>query len=560
MAGCSPKPITPHAADAGSPEAVKQARPPGLAVPAENIRFEDSTVAAGLDFVQSNGACGMRYFVEQVASGASFLDANGDGNLDIVFPQPKPLGECVAKLKGPFNQRLYLGDGEGHFKLAPDAFKGAQTDYGISAAIGDYDNDGRPDIYMACFGKNKLFHNNGDGTFADVTAKAGVEVGGMSTGAVWFDYDGDGKLDLYVLRYCDWNLKNDVVCLGPNGERDNCHPRTYTPATNKLFHNLGNDRFEDVTAKANAAPEKRRSLGVAAVDFDGDGKIDLFVANDLGPNYLLHNNGDGTFTDEAMQQGVAFGKNGKEQANMGVAVGDYDHSGRPSVLVTTFSGEPYTLYRNDGDYFTDVSDETGIAAATLPYLAFGTFFIDSRNTGQLDLFFAQGHVTPFAKKQGGAMGFKERNMLVVQGDNGLYAEVANAIPRNEMQVHRGALYGDVDNDGRLDILTTASDGRPTLLHNDTKGTGNWLALDLRAANGCCTPVGARCEATVGGRKLVSWLVGGGSYAGDSDMRIHFGLGKDTKVDSLNIRWPSGTTQELKDVKANQVLKVMENRG
>lgn len=518
--------------------------------------FLDVTEQAGIAFKQSHGGCGLHYFPEQVAAGAAVFDANGDGNLDIYFPQPKPLGDCVGKTKGDFKQRLYLGDGKGHFRLAPNAFHGVETDYGIGAAVGDYDNDGKPDLYVCCYGKNKLFHNNGDGTFTDVTKKAGLEVGGFSTGAVWFDYDGDGKLDLYVMRYCEWSVATDVVCYGPNNVRDSCNPHNYIASTNKLFHNNGDGTFTDVTAKSGAAPVRRRSLAVAAVDYDGDGKIDLFVANDLGQNYLLHNNGDGTFTDMAIQENVALGQNGNWQANMGIAVGDYNDSGRLSFLITTFANEPKTLYRNDGVAFSDVSDPAGLAAITRQYLSFGTGFIDTRNCGRLDVFFANGHISAFAYVSDPQQTFKQRNQILLNTGDGKFVETKGVLPENDVRVHRGACFGDFDNDGRMDILVTASDDRPTLLHNETKG-GNWLLLKLVNKYGCSTPIGTRCTATVGGRKLLRAVIGGGSYGGESDHRVHFGLGTATKVEDIEIKWTSGKVQTLRDVPVNQVLTVRE---
>jgi hypothetical protein len=536
--------------------AVKTGSPNSGAAPPSAPVFTDITEAAGLDFKQSNGGCGQHYFVEQVAAGAAILDADGDGNLDLYFPQPKPLGVCKGKVKGTFAQRLYLGDGKGHFHLAPRAFSGIETDYGIAAAVGDYDNDGHPDLYVCCYGQNKLFHNRGDGTFEDVTAKAGVGVGGFSTGAVWFDYDGDGKLDLYVLRYCDWTVATDRACYGPNGQRDSCDPHLYVPSTNKLFHNNGDGTFTDVTASSGAAPGRRRSLSAAAFDFDGDGRLDLLVANDMGPNYLLHNNGNGTFTDVAIQSGVAFGINGNSQANMGIAVGDYDATGRPSALVTTFATEPYTLYRNDTNVFTDVSEQTGIAAATRPFLGFGTGFFDTRNNGRLDLFFANGHISPYSYLKDPQQTYKERNQLLLNDGAGKFVESAASLPAEDVRVHRGACFGDFDNDGRMDVLVTASDDRPTLLHNETRA-GNWLILKLINRYGCVTPVGTRCTATVNGAKLLRMVVGGGSYGGSSDYRVHFGLGAANTAERVEISWLSGKTQVLKKVPANQILTIRE---
>jgi hypothetical protein len=520
--------------------------------------FNDIAASAGVAFKQSHGGCGLHYFPEQVAAGAAIFDADGDGNLDIYFPQPKPLGECIGKTKGDFRQHLYLGDGKGRFILSPDAFGGAETDYGIGAAVGDYDNDGHPDLYVSCFGNNKLFHNNGNGTFTDSTKKAGVAVGGFSTGAVWFDYDGDGKLDLYVMRYCEWSVATDVACFGPNNARDSCNPHNYVASTNKLFHNDGDGKFTDVTAKSGAAPERRRSLSAAAVDLDDDGRLDLFVANDLGQNYLLHNNGDGTFADMAVQKNVAFGLNGALQANMGIAVGDYNDSGMMSLLVTTFANEPKTLYRNEGLLFSDASESSGIAATTLRNLAFGTGFLDTRNCGRLDLFTANGHISSFAYVNDPQQTFKQRNQLLINDGAGKFVESKSALPANDIRVHRGACFGDLDNDGRMDILVTASDDKPTLLHNETKA-GNWLLLKLVNRYGCVTPVGAKCTATVNGRKLLRTVIGGGSYGGESDHRLHFGLGSATKVDQIDIQWLNGKVQTMKDVPANQILTVKEPR-
>jgi len=539
------------------------AAPPRLATPTQNDafagsppEFRDVAASAGIDFKQSNGGCGLKYFPEQVAAGAAIFDANGDGNLDIYFPQPRPIGDCVGKVKGDFRQRLYLGDGKGHFTLSPNAFRGVETDYGIGAAVGDYDNDGHPDLYVCCFGKNKLFHNNGDGTFTDVTKRARLEVGGFSTGAVWFDYDGDGKLDLYVMRYCEWSVAKDVACFGPNNVRDSCNPRNYIASTNKLFHNNGDGTFTDVTAKSGAAPDRRRSLSAAAVDLDGDGRLDLFVANDLGQNYLLQNNGDGTFSEVAVQKDVAFGTSGNLQANMGIAVGDYNDSGKVSLLVTTFANEPKTLYRNDGLLFSDESQSSGIGPATLRNLAFGTGFLDTRNCGRLDLFTANGHISYFAYINDPQQTFKQRNQLLINNGNGKFVESKTALPADDIRVHRGAAFGDFDNDGRIDILVTASDDKPTLLHNETKA-GNWLLLKLVNRYGCVTPIGARCTATINGRKLLRVVIGGGSYGGDSDYRLHFGLGAAAKVDRIDIQWLNGKTQTLTNVSANQVLTVKE---
>ena len=521
--------------------------------------FSDVTEAAGLAFVQSDGGCGLQYFPEQIAAGAALLDANGDGFLDLYFPQPKPLGACKSKFPQPLSHRLYLNDGKGRFTLSPHAFGGVETDYGIAAAVGDYNNDGHPDLYVACYGRNTLFRNRGDGTFEDVTAAAGVGVGGFSSGAVWFDYDGDGLLDLYVLRYCKWSVETDIACLAANGQRDACTPNAYTPATNVLFHNNGDGTFTDVTRRAGLGDDAFRSLAVAAVDFDGDGRLDLFVANDQQANNLYRNLGNGRFEDVALQENVAFGENGRAQANMGVAVGDYDGDGDLDFAVTTFATEPRTLYRNDGTAFTDVSNGAGIGPVTRRYLSFGTGFLDARNIGRLDLFFANGHISPWAHLKDSAQAYKEPNQLLLNDGQGRFVDTPAALPADDVRSHRGACFGDIDNDGRIDILVTAQNDRPTLLHNDTPA-GDWLILKLTNKHGCATPIGTKCLATVQGRKLLRVVLGGGSYGGESDHRVHFGLGDSRQVDKLEIHWLSGAVQTLTNVPANQILSIREPFG
>ena len=441
-------------------------RPALPAPPPPPALFTDVTDTAGLSFVQGDGSSGMNYFPEQFAAGAVLLDVDGDGFLDLYFPAPKRLGRPTgpAQSASSLRQRLYLNDGRGGFRLAPDAFGGAETDYAVAGAAGDYDNDGRPDLYVCCAGRDTLYRNRGDGTFEDVTVRAGVGLHGLSTGAVWFDYDNDGLLDLYVSRYCEWTLASDIPCPGPHGERTACHPEAYTPSTGVLYHNNGDGTFTDVTQKAGVALKRGRGLGAAAADFDGDGRLDLFVANDIGPNFLYHNNGDGTFEEVASREGCAVGLNGQNQANMGVAVGDYNGDGRPDLLVTTFSNEPYTLYRNDGTYFTDVSVPSGIAHPTRPFLGFGTGFFDARNSGLLDLFFANGHVYPNVSPP---FTFRQRDQLFLNDGAGHFTECPWALPQDDVRVHRGACFGDLDNDGRVDILVTAKNDRPTLLHNDS---------------------------------------------------------------------------------------------
>jgi hypothetical protein len=519
--------------------------------------FTDITERSGLAFKQSDGSCGQIYFVEQIASGASFIDANGDGYLDIYFPQPKELDKCKGKIKQPLKQRLYLNDGKGSYQLAKNAFGGSETAYGISAAVGDYDNDGDADIYVCCYGRNTMYQNRGDGTFQDVTQRAGTGLSGMSTSAAFFDYDADGHLDLYVARYCEWSPQKEIPCYSLSGKRDACNPLEYEPSSDVLYRNNGDGSFTDVTRKAGVGSQRRRGLGVAAADFNNDRRLDLFIANDLGANYLYINQGNGKFVDMAMQLSVAYGVDGRPQANMGIAVGDYNDNSRLDTVITTFTGEPYTLYRNDGDYFTDVSGSTGLFSATRAYLSFGTGFIDSTNQGRLDLFCANGHVSPHTHETHAEYSYKQRNQLLVYDGKGRFIDNLKALPKDNVRVHRGAAFGDINNDGKVDILVTAKDDRPTLLRNDANGSGNWLSLKLINKQGCVTPVGARCIATIGGKKKLRVVLGGGSYAGESDHRVHFGLGDATSVEKLEIQWMSGQKQVVEVVSANQILTIKE---
>jgi hypothetical protein len=509
-------------------------------------KFSDATVEAGLDFVQLNGGCGKFYFAEMLAPGAATLDADGDGFLDLYFPSAQPLGSCAAaSTSGDFGQRLYLNDRKGHFRLAPQAFGGAQTDYALAAAVGDYDSDGKPDLFVACYGRSRLFRNLG-GRFEDVTERAGVGARGLASSAVWFDADGDAK----------WSVATDIACHTPDKQRGYCDPTVYPCEPGVFYRNNGDGTFTDRTRESGLSAATGHTLSLSAADFNGDGRLDLFVANDQTPNYLFINLGHGRFRNEATKRGVAFNLNGVPVANMGTAIGDYDDDGALDIATTTFSDESYTLFKNQGGMFTDVATLAGIGRPSMSYLGFGTGFFDSTNSGRLDLFYANGHIHYYARAKEPGQGFKQRNQLLINGGDGLFREELNALPADDIRVHRAACFGDFDNDGRIDILVTANNDRPTLLHNDSP-QANWLQLQLIDKRGGATPIGARCVATIGGHKRVRVLLGGGSYGGDSDHRVHFGLAQATKIEQMEITWPSGNRQILRDISANQILTVRE---
>lgn len=542
-AGCLPSPSR----RAGLPGPVPAAS-------SDALRFTDVTVASGIDFRQRHGGCGKAYFVEQTGAGAALFDADGDGDLDLYFPQPTWLPGCRGE---PLRARLYMNDGKGHFTLNPDAGGAWCADYGIGAAAGDYDEDGRLDLWVSCYGRSHLFHNEGRGRFRDVTSSSRIERRGYSTSAAWLDYNGDGRLDLFVCGYVQFSPSTEVRCPAPDGRPDYCTPQAFSPGRSALYRNNGDGTFTDVTQAAGVGTPGGRALGVLAVDFDADGKTDLFVANDNSSNMLFHNLGNGRFGEEAMIRGVAYGGAGKAQANMGLACADFDGNGTPDVLVTTFSNEPKTLYRNDGaGNFTDVSIGAGLAGPTLLPLGFGTALLDADQDGHADLFIANGHVEQYIQQKMASLTFAQANQLLRNDGHGAFVCVPAALPPDDVRVHRGLAAGDLDGDGDLDLTVTCLDERPVVLRNDSVG-GHWLTLDLRSRAGSSSVIGAKVRITADGRTQTGWVVGGGSYLSQSDYAVHFGLGRAARVEMVEITWPDGKTRTLQDLPANQRLTVRQ---
>jgi hypothetical protein len=438
--------------------------------------------------------------------------------------------------------------------------------YGIGAAVADYDNDGREDIYVTCVGANHLFRDAGGGKFQDVTAKAGVGDPGFSTSAAWFDYDNDGKLDLFVANYVAWSVETDQYCSLDGKNKSYCTPQAYKGQSSTLYHNRGNGTFENATQRAGLNDPTGKALGVALLDYDNDGKLDLFVANDTEPNKLYRNRGDGTFTDEAVAAGVAFSEAGTARAGMGVDAGDYDGSGRQGVVIGNFTNESMALYRNDGTgLFTDDAPGSGIGKASAQSLTFATFFFDYDLDGLLDIFAVNGHVSddisvvqPNVKYAQPPHLFRNRGRKKFDD---VSARVGRALQR--AIVGRGAAYADFDNDGDLDLLVTANNGAARLLRNDNANQNDLLRVRLVGARSNRDGIGAKVTLKSSkGAKEFAMVKTGSSYCSQSELPLTFGLGKPEEgvTLTLEIAWPGGERDTLSDVKPNQSLTVQEGKG
>jgi enediyne biosynthesis protein E4 len=535
------------------------------------VVFRDITKQAGLDkFLHVSGTREKRTILETIGSGVALLDYDNDGWLDIYLLN----GSTVAALQGkeaPPRAMLLHNNHDGTFTDVTEKAGVANERWGFGVAVGDYDNDGWPDIYVSNFGKNRLYHNNHDGTFTDVAEKAGVTLGGWSTGPTWGDYDHDGRLDLFVPGYVNYDIHNEPIAgqgkIPPNfcqfrGIPVMCGPRGLPGEADHLFHNNGDGTFTDVSAKAGVADANHYyGLASAFVDVDDDGWVDLVVANDSTPNYLYRNKHDGTFEDLSYASGFALSEDGREQANMGIAIGDYQHKGRMSLLTTTFSDDYKTLFRNDGNgSFSDVSYQAGLAGPTTPFLSWGTGFLDFDNDGWLDLFIANGHVYPQVDQQDWGTTWAERPQLFRNLDGKKFEEVPPATGSGLADVipARGAAFGDLFNDGKIDVVINDIDGAPALLRNVVQNSNHWLEVKL--IGGPKSPrdaIGAKVFLTAGGVRQRGDVYSGGSYGSSSDPRVHFGLGAAGAVDVLEVWWPSGLKQRFGVPGVDRIITIEE---
>jgi enediyne biosynthesis protein E4 len=540
-------------------------KPPSTA-PEVAVHFSDITQSSGVTFHHLS-APEKKYIVESMGGGVALFDFDNDGCLDIYFTNA--LTVDTATNPGSSRSALYRGHCDGTFTDVTERSGLAYPGWAMGVVAADFDGDGYEDLYVTCFGSNHLYHNNGDGTFTDITAKAGVDDARWSTGAAVADYDRDGALDLFVSNYVAFKL-SDVPQFGKGkfcqykGVAVQCGPRGLPGAGDSLFHNNGDGTFTNVSVKAGVSdPVGRFGLGAVWTDIDGDGWPDLYVANDTGPNFLYHNNHNGTFTDIGFASGAAVGEDGQEQGSMGIAVGDYFHTGLFALFVTNFSDEYNTLYRHDTPLsYTDVSYAAKVAAISIPYVGWGTGFFDYDNDGWPDLLLVNGHVYPQMENANVGTSYYQRMLLFHNDHNGTFSEVAKQVGEALMtrRVSRGAAFGDIDNDGDIDVVVENLDGRPTILRNDGGNRNDWITLKLTGRGRNREAIGARAKVVSG--DLVQWdeVRAGDSYLSSNDKRLHFGLGKRGKVDLVEIHWPDGQIESLRNLKANQFVFVDEGKG
>src|SRR6185503_5677219 len=524
------------------------------------LRFTDVTERVGITFKHVSTP-EKRYIVESMSGGVALIDYDNDGLLDIYFVNS--LTVDLVKSKGKTKSALYRNRGDGTFSDVTDKAGVGDIGWGMGVAVADYNDDGFQDIYVTCVGPNHLLKNNGDGTFADVTEKAGVGDPRWSTGASFMDYDADGYLDLFVSNYVAFDFNNlpefgkDKTCQF-KGVAVQCGPRGMPGEGDSLYHNNGDGTFSDVTKKAGVTdPNGYYGMGVISSDFDEDGLIDIFVANDSTPNFLYKNNGDGTFKETAFISGTALNENGAAQGCMGVTVADYNHDGKLDLFITNFDDDYNVLYRNDGrNSFSDVSYASKVAPVSFPYVGWGTKFFDDDNDGWVDLFVANGHVYPQIKN------FHQRNFVHRNNRDGTFTEVAEQLgaPFSEKRAARGAAFGDIDNDGDVDIVINNLDGSGQILRNDGGNANNSVLIKTVGVRSNRDGIGARVKVVCGGLVQKDEVRSGDSYISQSDLRLHFGLEQCKKVDLIEIRWPSGTVDKVTDVKVNTMLTVKEGKG
>ena len=527
--------------------------------PPEIIQFTDVSEKAGIRFTHNSGRAGKKFLPETLGAGAAFFDADGDGWPDILLINSKDWTPRGRKSLSA----LYRNNHNGTFTNIT-AGSGLDVEmYGMGVAIGDYDNDGRDDVYITALEGDRLFHNEGGGKFRDVTAASGIRNANFGTSAAWLDYDRDGKLDLFVANYVQWTPKGDLWCSLDGATKSYCTPESYKGTSSKLFHNLGGGKFEDVSQKAGVGDPTSKSLGVSVFDYNSDGWPDIFVANDTQPNKLYRNNRNGTFTEEAVGAGVAFGEDGVARGAMGADAADYDRSGRPHLLVGNFSNQMLGLYHNEGTgLFVDEAPSSTVGRASLLTLSFGVFFFDFDLDGYPDIFAANGHIEEEIGRVQPKVQYKEPPLLFRNLGQRRFDNVTGAMGAalSRPIVARGAAYADFDRDGDLDLLISTNHGPAYLYRNDGGNRNHWLSVKLVGSKSNRDGIGAVVRIESASGKQWNTVHSGGSYCSQSDLALTFGLGKDATVATLDIEWPSGTKQRLTALAANQFLTIEEGKG
>ena len=524
-------------------------------------QFTDVTAAAGIRFRHNSGAAGKKYLPETMGSGVAFLDADNDAWQDILLVNSR---NWTGKAGTPSYSALYRNNRNGTFSDITKQAGLAVQMYGLGVSAADYDNDGLVDVYITALGANHLFRNAGGGKFVDVTSKAGVGDPGFSTGSAWFDYDRDGRLDLYVANYVVWSMEKDIRCSLDGKSKSYCTPEAYKGQSGTLYHNRGDGTFEDVTKKAGVYDPASKGLGVALIDYNNDGRLDFFVANDTQPNKLYKNNGNGTFTDVAVTAGVAFNDAGVARAGMGVDAADYDGSGRQSLVVGNFSNEMIALYNNQGNgLFVDKAPTSTIGKASLLTLTFACFFFDYDLDGLQDIFAANGHVSDDIGSVQPRIKYAEpAHLFRNAGANKFEEATARAgAALTQPVVGRGAAYGDFDNDGDLDLVIMSNNGPARLLRNDGGNRNHALRVRLEGTASARDAIGARVRVTLdNGSSLWSMVKTGSSYCSQSQLPLTFGLGQRTSVKAIEITWPSGRKEIINGAQADQSITVREGKG